>query len=321
MTQIPLAIFAYNRPRHLRRALDALAGCERFGDCRLHIYCDGPKPTGPTAPVAETRRVVREWAAQVDRPAQVTERAENLGLARSIVAGVSELCADYGRVIVVEDDLIVGPGFLDYMLRALQRYEDAPRICQVAGYMYPVRHSPKPDAFLLPFINTWGWATWERAWRLFDWNPAGAVDRLADLETRRRFELDDNSTRFTTMLRERLSGQNDSWGILWRYAVFNAGGLVLYPRRSFVWVGGFDGSGVHSGYASKLPRASLRAVQRATLGSDFAWPDQVVVDEAALQLVKQFLREGRRLRNRSLAARLRSGLRRRLAALGSASRQ
>jgi hypothetical protein len=283
----PLALFTYNRPEHTRAALHALAKCERLADCSLVIYCDGPKTPDHEAGTASTRQVVKDWASQFG--AQVIERTENLGLARSIVSGVTEQCQNYGRVIVVEDDLVVSPDFLDYMLQALDRYQDCSRIYQISGFMFPIKHPEKPDAFFLPLTTTWGWATWERAWRAFDWDATTALQRLADPQVSRQFDLD-GSFPYTTMLRHRLEARNDSWGILWWYAVFHLNGLVLHPRRSLVWNGGFDDSGVHSGAPSDTMQSPREQYEHPRLGSLIAYPHEVVLDQAAFNRLKIYLR-------------------------------
>jgi hypothetical protein len=282
----PIALFIYNRPAHTRVVLESLSRCRRLEECTLKIYCDGPKRSEDAAAVNAAREVAREWAARLD--AEVIERESNLGLARSVVNGVSELCESHGRVIVIEDDFSLSPAFLDYMLSALDLYENDTNVYQICGYMFPIRHAPKPDAFFLPLTTTWGWATWARAWRIFDWRPADA-DALRDPEVRRRFNLN-NGYPYAEMLELKLNGENDSWGILFWWAVFRANGLVLHPRKSLVWNGGFDESGVHCG------DQAWSSQSLAEIGSDpwatkpFQFPEQVATDEIAFGKVVRYLR-------------------------------
>jgi hypothetical protein len=283
----PLALFTYNRPEHTEAALYALSRCARLAECNLVIYCDGPKTLAQEAGTTHTRMVVNDWASKIG--AQVVERSENLGLARSIVSGVKEQCQNYGRVIVVEDDLVVSPDFLDYMLQALDRYQECSQVYQISGFMYPIEHPKKPDAFFLPLTTTWGWATWERAWRAFDWDAATAMQQLADPRTSKLFDLD-GSYPYTTMLRHRLEARNDSWGILWWYAVFHQNGLVLHPRRSLVWNGGFDDSGVHSGAPSDTMQSPREKFEYPRLGAPMVFPSEVTVDQAAFKQLKKYLR-------------------------------
>lgn len=281
----PIAIFAYNRPAHLRQTLDALARCPRLDECSLHLFCDGPRGAADAGAVAATVAVARDWAAA--RRAQVIEREANIGLARSIIAGVSELCARHGRVIVVEDDIVVGPGFVDYMLRALDRYADSPRVYQISGYMFPVRHRTRREAFFLPQTTSWGWATWQRAWGGVDWGAADARTALRSRRVRRRFDLG-GAYPYSEMLEAWLAGKNGAWDVAWWWATFRAGGRVLHPRRSLVQNIGFDGTGTHCGVDSRytIPDfAGASAPQRL--------PSRVVIDRRAAAAISAFLRGDR----------------------------
>lgn len=282
----PIALFTYNRPEHTRRALTSLSRCTRLEECDLYIYCDSPRRPEHSAAVHASRSVVRDWAAR--RDARVIERSHNLGLARSVVTGVTELCTRYGRVIVLEDDLIVSPDFLDYMLQALERYRDESRVYQVSGFLFAPGCPSQPDAFFLPLTTTWGWATWDRAWRVFDWHVEDACKRLANPAFRWRFDLD-GSYPYSRMLEQQLKGQIDSWGILWWYTVFNLGGLVLYPRQSLVRNLGVDHSGTHDG-GRGMTGHGPQDVAHVRLSKPLVFPPQVEADERAFDRVKVFLK-------------------------------
>lgn len=237
----PIAFFAYKRPGHAKRALEALIENEEFTKSPVYIFCDGPKTPKDTKMVGATRAAIRSFARG---NATVVERDRNMGLANSIITGVTELCGRYGRVIVVEDDLVVAPSFLDYMNRALDMYRDEERVMQVSGHMFPVELSAKTDAVFLPFTTTWGWATWGRAWRLFEPGMNGYERLKRDRALRRKFDLG-GAYPYFRMLEMQMKGDVDSWGIKWYLSVFMAGGLTLYPARSLVENTGFDGSGTH----------------------------------------------------------------------------
>jgi GT2 family glycosyltransferase len=183
----PVAFFAYNRPEHARRALEALCKCHKLDGCDFHLFSDGPRTDASRTEIDATRKVLHDWAASFG--ANVVEQPHNLGLAKSIVTGVSDLCDRYGRVIVVEDDLIVSPDFLDYMIQSLDYYHNESQVMQVGGFTL----SPPPvlatDAFLLPVTTTWGWATWQRAWQNFSWEPVNLEDARNDEKWRKRFDV------------------------------------------------------------------------------------------------------------------------------------
>lgn len=303
----PLALFTYNRPQYARLALGTLARCTRIDECQIYIYCDGAKTTEQATAVEQSRVIVRAWAEKFG--AIVIERNENLGLARSIATAVTELCEKFGRVIVLEDDLQVSPDFVDYMLQALDRYADESRVYQISGYMFRIKNPAQPDAFFVPLTTSWGWATWNRAWHAFDSDAAAAaVEKLADPQVRRRFDLDNSSDR-ATMMHQRAVNQNDSWAILWWWAVFQINGLVLYPRKSLVWVGGFDDSGTHNRAASKVHQDDLELFSRNRLSQPIRLPAKIIADDTVFDKIKSFLRKQRkREEQRTLDAYLRRGV-------------
>lgn len=312
----PLALFTYNRPQHTQRMLDSLVKCSRLDECRVVIFSDAPRSSDHASGVEETRRVIHAWADQ--NQASVVERGENLGLAHSVVSGVSELCDHAGRVIVVEDDLILQPAFIHYMLSALDRFEEDERVAQISGYMYPVHNPAMPDAFFLPFISTWGWGTWSRAWKLFSWNASSALTELQDAELQNQFDLA-GAYPYTKMLFNRLEGKNQSWGILFYWAFFKAQKLALYPRVPLVDNIGFD-SGTHY-HKHSVKFTPLPKVHDFLIDNRQAvWPASTIVDMDAYDRIKKYLRVTLNVQTLSQWQRLRHLLDRALAKIRATSR-
>jgi GT2 family glycosyltransferase len=285
-SKTPIALFTYNRPHHTRQALESLSRCKRFEECKLFIYCDGPKHPDQINNVIASQAVVQSFAEKLD--ADIIIQEKNIGLAHSVVSGVTDLCNRFGRVIVVEDDFVLSPDFVDYMLLALDKYEHEQTVYQVSGFLHNITHEKTFDAFFLPLTTTWGWGTWQRAWKLFDFNPPDCVEKIKDNDIRRKFNLDDMYP-YSDMLENRLAGKNDSWGILWWWAVFNAQGLVLYPRKSLVWVGGFDNSGTHCG-ASDLNQSGSIFFGRKRLSEPIVLPSEIVSDITTFHTIKRWLK-------------------------------
>ena len=154
----PLALFVYNRPDHTCKTVESLLANIDAVHTPLHVFSDAPRDETASRAVAEVRSYIRS----IDRFKSVTiiERETNFGLAQSIIDGVTRLCEEYGRVIVIEDDLITSPHFLSYMNDALHFYQNNEAVASVSAYMYPVRTSPDMnDTELLEFPMSWGWAT------------------------------------------------------------------------------------------------------------------------------------------------------------------
>jgi hypothetical protein len=237
----PIVLFVYNRPSHTRQTIEALQKNEFADGSELFIYSDAAKNNQSEIAVDE----VRQYIKSIDgfRSIKIIERDKNWGLANSIIDGVSTVVNQYGRVIVLEDDMVTSPYFLNYMNEALDRYADDERVISVHGYVYPVAQV-LPEAFFLRGADCWGWATWRRGWRLF--NPDGQY-LLKELERQNLLNaFDFNGTYpFSDMLANQIAGKNDSWAVRWYTSAFLAGKLTLYPGRSLVHNIGNDSSGTH----------------------------------------------------------------------------
>lgn len=261
----PIAVFVYNRPAHTLRTLEALASNLLAENTSLWIFADGP-PTGAapglSAAVEEVRSIIRQrkWCGEVE----IIESATNRGLADSIVHGVTMLCGRYGRCIVLEDDLETSPGFLPYMNGALDLYENEPSVFQISGFNVRMPFFPPPTGFLR-VTTSWGWATWQRAWRHY--NPDVAeLYRQVTAKGAAAFDLDGFSFHYDE-LHQNLTGELKTWAVRWYASVFLQNGLALYPAKTLVRNTGFDGSGVNchndeTQYHRSLPMARSIRLRR-----------------------------------------------------------
>jgi len=243
MAPAPIALFAYRRPDHLRRCLEALQANNLASQSDLFIFSDAPRNSAAAQGVAQVRAMLKnvEGFASVN----ITERPENWGLAKSIIAGVTDLVGRFGRIIVVEDDLVTSPYFLTYMNDGLEVWRDREEVASIHGYFYPVR-APVPETFFLKGADCWGWATWKRAWDLFEPDGAKLLEQLRSLGLTRIF--DRNGTYpYTQMLEDQIAGRNDSWAVRWYASAFLADRYTLYPGRSLVHNIGNDAQGTHAG--------------------------------------------------------------------------
>jgi hypothetical protein len=231
----------------------------------LYIFSDGPKGEKDEEGVKEVRRVIRDkhWCKEV----HIKEGPVNKGLANSLIAGITEVVNTHGTVIVVEDDLILSPQFLNYMNNALDTYADEERAMQVSGFMYALK-GKAPETFFLRFPNCWGWATWKRAWQSFTGDTGLIIEKIREKGVN-EFTLNSRLGSFQ-MLIDQHEGRIDSWAVRWYGSIFLKGGLVLYPRRSLVENIGLDGSGVHckSGEVNTEMTADPILVERTAISED-----------------------------------------------------
>src|SRR5690606_36327663 len=141
----------------------ALENAELAQDSEVFIFSDGAKNAQAIEQVNKVRAVIAEpWNF---KKITICERERNIGLAQNVIAGVTEVINQYGKVIVLEDDLKIAKVGLRYFNDALDAYEEEVKVMEISGYMYPVKDSNKlPESFFFRVANSWGWATWARAW-------------------------------------------------------------------------------------------------------------------------------------------------------------
>ena len=289
MNCAPIALFTYNRPRHVSQVISALQKNLLASNSDLFIFSDAPKNKFEVEAVL----AVRQYIETVNgfKSINVVKREKNCGLAHSIIDGVTSIVNKYGRIIVLEDDLIVTKNYLEFMNRALDKYENEEKIIQISGFMFPVELDSDEDSVFLPLITSWGWATWKSAWQLFDADAKGYEKVNSDIELRNRFNLN-GAYDFYSMLQDQLAGKIDSWAICWQLSTFLYGGLTLYPTQSLVMNAGFDGSGTH--------RYEQGLLSRSSINENFVpdtFPGSIVVGPAWIK-VKSCLRSRLSWKNR-----------------------
>jgi Glycosyl transferase family 2 len=241
----PIILFTYDRPGHTRQTLEALSANAGAGESDLFIYSDAPKTDDRSEPVQAVRDYLRSVTGF--KSVSVIEREQNLGLANSVVAGVTEALSRSPFVIVMEDDLLTTKNFLAFVNSALSTYKDRRDIFSVTGYNYPIQipASYHEDAYLSYRSSSWGWGTWQDRWSQVDWSVGDYSEFLRDPSAQELFRRGGDD--LAPMLERQMAGQLDSWSIRFDYAHYKHNATCLHPVVSKVQNIGFDGSGVHCG--------------------------------------------------------------------------
>lgn len=241
MSFAPIVLFVYARLNHTRSTVEALLKNPGAKLSDLIIYSDAARTPDKQANVDEVRVYIKTIAGF--RSVTIKYRDCNYGLAKSIIAGVTEVLEAHERIIVLEDDLVTSPYFLRYMNEALEKYEDDDRVVSIHGYVYPVKQT-LPEAFFLRGADCWGWATWRSGWKVFNPNGQFLLDELKKQDLINEFNFN-GAYSFSNMLEGQIKGGNESWAVRWHASAFLANKLTLYPGRSLVHNIGNDASGTH----------------------------------------------------------------------------
>jgi len=239
----PIILFVYNRLSHTQLVIEALKRNALAEDSKLYIYADAAKDVHAEQKVNELRNYLTTITGF--REVQVILRESNLGVDDNTIQAVTEVVNRHGKVIVLEDDLVTAPWFLSYMNEGLDFYENQDNVASIHGYVYPVKKDLK-EVFFLKGADCWGWATWKRAWDMFEPNGQKLLDKIEAQGLQKEFDFD-NTYPYLEALRQQAIGNTKHWDIRWYASAFLAEKLTLYPGRSLVKNIGHDASGTHCG--------------------------------------------------------------------------
>lgn len=243
---IVVALFTYNRSYHTKMVLSSLKR-NTILPSKLYLFQDGLRQEDD---ICEWKKV-NEDIQKVDWcDTEVIISSYNKGLADSIVSGINYVFRDYDAVIVLEDDCVPTPNYIDFMTQCFEKYVNDERIYSVSGYSYPFAlNKGQYDIYGCGRISSWGWGTWKDRWNIY----------RKDYELVKKMKRDKIASKILAtwgrdleeMLVGNVRGTCDSWAVFWALNVISKGGICINPYESLIQNIGLDGSGTHCGITNQ----------------------------------------------------------------------
>jgi hypothetical protein len=220
----------------------ALQLCIESKESDLFIFIDGGKPHASQTELQQIKEV-KKYSKTVDgfKSVQIIEQNENIGLSKSITKGISHVLQSYKNIIVLEDDIIVGKDFLNFMNEALIKYENEPQIAGISGFSFPINEI---EPYLTRTGSCWGWATYKRVWDDFIKKRDQLNLDLIATQEQQLFNVFGNV--YSDMFLQTKQGIIQSWAVEFYLYYFSQKQFFLMPGVNLIANEGFDGSGVHS---------------------------------------------------------------------------
>ena len=238
----PIVLFAYSRKKSLEKTINYLKKNELAKKSELFIFSDGYKSKKDKLHVDQ----VRSYLIKIKgfKKIKIILRKKNLGLAKNIVSGVTEIIKKYNKVIVLEDDIIVSKNFLIYMNLCLDRFKREKKIWHINGWNYKFNF-PKSDynTFYWRGMICWGWATWKDRWKNYKKNPDYLIKNWTKHKIS-KFNFD-NSIDFWSQVQRNFLNLINTWAIFWYSSIFNKNGICLSPIVSLTQNIGNDKFSTH----------------------------------------------------------------------------
>jgi hypothetical protein len=278
-TTAPIILFCYKRLHSTILTIDLLSSNDLAGDSILYVFSDGPKNQDDEKEVASIRKFLKK--ARGFKKIHIIESNVNKGLSNSIIDGVTSIINEYGRVIVLEDDLLSSRNFLTFINQALEFYEHNPKVLSIAGFTKYIKGLESNSVYFMRRASSWGWGTWKSKWNEVDWEVKGYDQFSKDKAARRAFNQ--MGSDMTRTLDRQMRGKINSWAIRWCFHQFKNELLTVYPAVSKIENIGFNEAATHT--KGRFNR--FRTIRDQSNNLRFSFPEKAIMDN---EIVKQFTR-------------------------------
>lgn len=220
MFDTPVALFCYNRPHLTRQVLNRIAEVKPR---RLYVIADGPKNDEDAEGCRKVTALFEDLRWKVELTTLIA--TENMGCAHRMSSGLDWLFSQCSEAIVLEDDVLPDPSFFYFCQELLQRYADDQRIFQISGSTLagtlPIPTSYGFSKYALP---PWGWASWARAWKHYDFRVSDWEENQAEIAAYLGEEAP-----FWIALLEQYRHMLNSWDIQWNACLWKHQALTIVP--------------------------------------------------------------------------------------------
>jgi hypothetical protein len=250
-------LLVFRRPEQTRRVFESV---RRAKPSRLYVAADGPRPDRPgeAALCEEARRI----ATNVDWPCTVRTlfRDHNLGCRMGVSTALDWLFEHEKEGVVLEDDCVASSSFFPYCAELLERYRDDERVMCISGDNFQRGRSVTPYSYYFSrYMHCWGWATWRRAWRLYDRNMELWPEFRDSGGLRAWSDGDEGFVRYwQATLDVAAAGKVDSWAYRFLFTCWANSGLTCLPARNLVSNIGYGEDATHTrGSGETMPAEEL----------------------------------------------------------------
>ena len=228
----PVLFLIFNRPDKTQRVFDEI---RKAKPQQLFIAADGPRPHMPGE--AEKCQITRKIIDQIDWDCQVETlfRDQNLGCGEAVSSAIDWFFDQAEEGIILEDDCLPHPSFFYFCQEMLNRYRDDTRVMHVGGSNFQFGQVRGDGSYYFSrVVNVWGWATWRRAWALYDFNIKSYPELLEknilnDIFCSKKF-----AKSFRRTFGNVYHGIWDNWDQQWIYTLYSNNGLSVIPNKNLI---------------------------------------------------------------------------------------
>lgn len=241
--ETPVLFCIFNRPEVTRKTFEAI---RRARVENLFVVADGPRTyrAGENELVNQTREIINE----IDWPCNLKTNFSdsNLGCKYRMSSGISWAFEQTEQLIIVEDDCLPSDSFFGFCENLLHRYEDADDIMMISGDNFQMQNVTSDSYYFSKWAHIWGWATWRRAWNLYDLELESWPALRESNGWSAFVDSDLERAHWTHTFDQQHEGMIDTWDFPWMYTCWVNQGLCILPNVNLVSNLGFAADATHT---------------------------------------------------------------------------
>ena len=232
--ETPVALTIFNRPHTAELVFEEIAKAQPR---KLFVIADGPRHDRPDD--AELCAAARTIIDRVDWQCKVFKNYSevNLGCGHRQATGLNWVFRQVDRCIILEDDCVPDQSFFTFCEELLERFAQDQRIMHIGGWgPYSDRAGRSYSYFFSRCFSTWGWATWARAWKHYDFE----MKLWPEVRDRRWLMNVQGDCKWAKYVQEKFdqvhaqAPNTSALDVQWVFACNSQNGFAIRPYRNLI---------------------------------------------------------------------------------------
>jgi hypothetical protein len=240
----PIVFLIFNRPDTTKVVFEAI---RKARPKKLLVVADGWRKDRPND--YSRCQKAREIVDTVDWDCEVLRNYSdvNLGCKIRVSSGLSWVFEQVEEAIILEDDCVPDLSFFQFCEELLERYRYDERVMAISGDNFQFGDQRTAASYYFSrYPHCWGWATWRRAWQLYDVEMS-LWPEIRDGGWMRDLFPDYFERQYWRRIFERTYlNRIDSWAFRWTFACWMSNGLAVLPQVNLVSNIGFAQVATHT---------------------------------------------------------------------------
>jgi len=244
MLNTPILFLIFNRPDETQRVFKSI---QQAQPKQLFIAADGPRINleGEKEKCTAVRAIIKQvdWDCEL----KLLFRKENLGCGKAVSSAISWFFENVEMGIILEDDCLPHPDFFPFCEELLNRFKNNLQVMHIGSTNYQdgIKRG-EGSYYFSENVEIWGWATWKRAWNLYNFSLT-SLSSHEIIKTIERTSLNKDEKRYWISIFHKMKNNpHDTWDYQYVYSIMSNNGVCILPNRNLVSNIGFGENATHT---------------------------------------------------------------------------